>query len=419
MKIALVAHKYPPFSLGGTEVYTRNLARGLQALGHQPLVYFRADLDSRSFTARDEVIDGIPARRVSAPLAGWRSFPLVEFVRTFCNPAIERDWAAYLQREQPDIVHFQHVMALSARLIPLAAEMGFPVVLTLHDYWFICANAQLVRSDARICANKAGGLDCGRCAMARFPVPGGQWLAAGLLPLFRWRDATVRRSALVARRMIAPSRFLMQQYLAAGFPEDRLLHLENGIDGERIAQERVPRAGPLRVTYLGSLAWQKGVHVLVEAFRGIDPVQAQLRVFGDPSIFPDYAARLQAVSDERNTHLMGRVANDHVGSVLAETDVLVVPSLWYENSPVVIQEAFAAGVPVVASRIGALTEKVQDGISGLLFPPGDVGALRRALESLIAHPERLDEYRVNIARPISLQEHLEKLLDVYHLVGHS
>jgi glycosyltransferase involved in cell wall biosynthesis len=385
VKILLVVHQYPPFNMGGTEVYTRNLAAELHRCGCDVVLYFRADFNGRPFATCDETIDGVRARRVSAPLVGWRSLPLIEFYRTFLNPAIERDFAAFLTREQPDVVHFQHVMALSARLIPIARRMGFPVVLTLHDYWFLCSNSQLIWPDAQVCRGKALGLNCARCALAaRARTSLMQPLRPIAVPLLQVRDALVRQAGLKANLLIAPSHFLIQQYVKAGFPADRFVYLENGIDVERIRRypHRPPVDGRVRFTYLGSLAWQKGVHVAVEAFRGIPADKAVLRIYGDPTVFPEYTAHLHQLADPTNTFFEGVVPNEEVGRVLAETDVVVVPSLWYENSPVVIQEAFAAGVPVVASQLGALIEKVQDGC-GVLCAPGDVGAWHKTLLSTI------------------------------------
>jgi len=415
VKVLLVVHQYPPFRIGGTEIYTRMLAHELARRGHDVVLYFRADFNRRPFAAHDETVNGIHARRVSAPLVGWRSFPLVEFYRTFLNPTIERDFAAFLAREQPDVVHFQHVMALSARLIPIARRMGFPVVLTLHDYWFLCSNSQLIWPDAQVCRGKALGLNCARCALARVRSPLVQPLRPVVAPILQLRDALVRRAALEADRLIAPSRFLIQQYIKAGFPAERFVYLENGIDVERI--QRYPRRpsadNRMRFTYLGSLAWQKGVHVLVEAFQTIPAEKAVLRVYGDPKVFPDYAARLHQAADPTNTFFEDMVPNEEAGRVLAETDVVVVPSLWYENSPVVIQEAFAAGVPVVASRIGALVEKVRHGVYGVLCAPGEVQAWHRSLLTIIEHVEQVENFRANLLEPITIQRHVDFLEEVY------
>jgi glycosyltransferase involved in cell wall biosynthesis len=234
-------------------------------------------------------------------------------------------------------------------------------------------------------------------------------------PLLQARDALVKGAALKADRLISPSQFLIQKYIEVGFPPEGTVHLENGIDVERIRRypHRPSSKGRVRVIFLGSLAWQKGVHVLVEAFQGIPAEQAILRIYGSPAVFPDYAERLHKMADPANTSFEGLVPNEEVGRVLADADLVVVPSLWYENSPVVIQEAFAAGVPVIASRIGALAEKIQHGANGFLFTPGDVEALRDVLKGLAENPARIENLWADIPEPTTVRKHVDGLVRLF------
>lgn len=424
MRILLVTHKYPPYSLGGVEVYTRHLARALSA-EHQIAVFFRHDEGGAPpgappFAEQDTTVDGILLRQVALNPGGWHASIAGEFVGTFLNHEVAASFCRFLDRFEPDLVHFQHVMALSARLLPLTRQWGIPALLTLHDYWFLCGNSQLIWPDGQTCRGKALGMNCVRCAAAaRFPSPLATVLRPALAPLFFYRDRVVRQAALQAQRFIAPSHFLIEQYVSAGFPAERFVYLENGLPLDHIRRaadrDRPPGpAAPLRVTFLGSLAWQKGVHILVEAFAGLPPGIARLRIWGDPGIFPEYTGQLRDVLPNPQGVLMGRVENKRVGEVLANSDVVVVPSLWYENSPIVIQEARAAGVPVVASDHGALSEKVRHGVDGLLFPPGDVVALRQALQRLVDEPDLLPHLRRNIPPVVQMQDHVAELESIYH-----
>lgn len=427
MKLLLVSHKFPPQALGGVEVYTHNLARSLQAR-HQVSIFYRHDDGpahgrQSGFTEHDEAPapggTGLRIRRASLNPQGFGASVAGEFLGTFLNRQIEDSFARFLKETQPDLVHFQHVMSLSARLPALARRVGVPVLLTLHDYWFLCGNSQLVWPDARPCRGKALGMNCVRCAAAaRFPSRLATALRPALAPLFLYRDRVVRQAALQARQLLAPSHFLIEQYLAAGFPAERFRYLENGLPLDHI--EPAPDRGkptdptaPLRVTYLGSLAWQKGVHILAQACAGLPPGEVRLRIWGDPAVFPQYAQRLRRLLPHPELVLMGRVANERVGEVLADSDVVVVPSLWYENSPLVIQEARAARVPVVASGHGALAEKVRHQVDGLLFRPGDVVALRQTLQRLVAEPGLLSSLRHRIPPIVQMQDHVAELESLY------
>ncbi len=407
MRIALVVHKFPPSSIGGTEIYTLNVARELARRGHTVFVFYRHD-QATSPAMVWEKQEGFSTCRVSRPKP---MSALAQFLDTFYNPDVERAFDRFLDETRPDLVHFQHVMLLSYRLISRVKQRGRPALLTLHDYWFICSNSQLIWPDAQVCRGKAWGLNCARCALARIQAGRIALLRPLAAPALQVRDALVRQAGLRADRLIAPSHFLIQQYIQAGFPAGRFIYLENGIDVERI--RRYPRQpstdGRLRFTYLGSLAWQKGVHILVKAFRDIPPDQAMLRIYGSPAVFPEYAAHLRQLANPANTFFEGEVPNEQVGRVLAETDVVVVvPSLWYENSPVVIQEAFAAGVPVIASNLGALPEKV--GAAGWLFPAGDAGKLQALLEQFITSKIALHAHKVE---PEYIIAAVQRLTEIY------
>lgn len=418
MKILLVTHKYPPHALGGVEVYTYHLARALRGR-HQVFVFYRHDdRDGPAFAEYDQEADGIFVRRVSCRPQGWRATVAGQFVDTFLNRPIEDSLVRLVAQVQPDLVHLQHLMSLSVGIAHRLRRAGLPVVLTLHDYWFLCANSQLVWPDGRVCRGKAAGMNCVRCATAaRFPSVWVPWLRPAVAPLFLWRDWVVKRAALQARFFIAPSRFLIGQYVAAGFPKERFIYLENGIPLDRLRRAQWQATdGPLRVTFLGALAWQKGVHVLVEAFNGLPEGVARLRIWGDPGVFPEYAERLRRCLTHPDASLMGPIANERVGEVLADSDVLVVPSLWYENSPMVIQEAHALGVPVIASDLGALAEKVHHEVDGLLFPPGDVLALQRTLQRILDEPDLLPRLRSGVPSPLDIEEHAGELERLYRQV---
>jgi glycosyltransferase involved in cell wall biosynthesis len=401
--------------VGGVEVYTRNLAHTLQDR-HQVFVFFRHDdPGGPAFGEHDEQLNGLQTRRVSCNHQGLQASVAGEFLDTFLNRRIEASFSRYVEQVQPDLIHVQHVMALSARILQLARRTGVPVLLTLHDYWFICGNSQLVWPDAQVCRGKAAGMNCVRCAAAaRFPSQLVMGLRPALAPLFLYRDRVVREATLQAGWYVSPSRFLIDRYVAAGLPEDKFTYLENGIPVQRIHDlPWQPSNGPLRVSFLGSLAWQKGVHILAKAFSGLPTSSVRLRIFGDPATFPDYAQSLRSLLEHPNDQLMGRIDNERVGQVLADSDVMVVPSLWYENSPVVIQEARAAGLPVVASNLGALAEKVRDGVDGLLFPAGDVAALRQILDRLLDEPDLLPRLRKGVQPALDMDEHVQQLQGIY------
>jgi glycosyltransferase involved in cell wall biosynthesis len=407
-----VVHKFPPESLGGTEIHTWSLARAVARAGNEVHVFCPqapgAGGDVRSLR------DGLHLWRPPSPIDTQAEGPVRQFWHTFRNRAIERAFERFLPEVQPDLVHFQHVQGVSARLIALAHSSDRarpkPCLLTLHDYWYFCANSQLVRPQRRVCINPRLGWDCVDCATARADLG---WLRV-LRPLVAmpllWRNRYLRRMLRGIDLFIAPSDFLKALYVSHGLAAQDIRVVENGLDFERLRSHRLelpPPAARPHFGFLGALAWQKGVHVLIDAFNRLGS-DAALTIYGDESLFPDYVAQLKAAARHPYIRFGGALPHGEVGAAFEQLDYLVVPSLWYENSPLVVQEAYAYAVPVIASRLGALPEKVVEGQTGRLFSPGDSADLARVLSELVADHRAGGGRRKALAGAIQLAPTIEQ-----------
>ena len=214
------------------------------------------------------------------------------------------------------------------------------------------------------------------------------------------REARVRDMFEIVDCFIAPSRHLMDLLAEFGLDRSRMVYSDYGTDLQEFARRRRsrrPSGGPLRIGFLGSVQPVKGVHVLLQALQDLDPRSYEAFVWGNADAKPEYRRTLQRWLTPSIT-LAGPVEQAEVADVLASTDVLVVPSIWWENSPLVIHEAFAAGVPVVCSDVGGMAELVQDGVSGLHFRTADPSDLARRLQALIDDPRLIDHLRAGIPK---------------------
>jgi glycosyltransferase involved in cell wall biosynthesis len=357
--------------------------------------------------------DGVPVFRA---IAGRNSAPAI-FLTTFGHPFLQHAFAETLNATAPDLVHIHHLMGLPASIPRLIQESGLPVLATLHDYWFLCPNAQLLTNyNQSVCSGPRLGLNCARCTAARLEQPALNLGAPIIAGVMNWRAHLLRQAISAVDTFIAPTAFVRDLFVQKGLiPAEQVVHIPHGIATQGVqARSSQTDGAPLRVAYLGSISWQKGVHVLLEAVLQLDPSRVTLAIYGDLTTFPRYTQQLTDQAAGRpNISFTGSVRRAQVWEALARTDILVVPSIWYETAALVIQEAFAAGVPVVASRLGALQERVRHGLDGYLFPPGDSEALATILAQLAADRKHLAQLQAKIQPVFTIKQHVEKVLALY------
>jgi glycosyltransferase involved in cell wall biosynthesis len=413
MKILQVVHQFLPRHLGGTEIYTYELSRVLNA--HHEVTVFCAER-GRTGTEEPSVevsqLDSLPVITVHRPLTGLAGTPPGFILGSYRSRLVERSFTEHLDRVRPDIVHFQHLFGLSCALPRIARARGIPTLLTLQDYWFMCSNIQLFKPDGQTC-NGSWGWSCAQC----MGIYKRRWLAPAqpaLALFFLLRNQYVRQALSDIDFFVAPSHFLLERFRRWCGDRKPMLYLEYGIDTPSFGQGgRQEQAAGLRVAYLGGILPHKGVHILIEALRQVQSPNIELYIYGDLSTFPRYGERIARSSAGLPIHLEGRVARDRVPEVLASADVLVVPSLWYENSPLVIQEALASGVPVLVADGGAMVEKIRPDVDGLVFRRGDAGDLAAKLDSLARDPSLLRRLKDNIRPPQSIGDGAQKLEGIY------
>ena len=407
MRILQLVHQYMPDYVGGTEFYTRWLSHTLIQRGHPVSIFYRRSAEGVGQDHRLE--NGV---HVWTTWAGLLS-PTRRFLATFRAPRITRAFDQVVEETHPDLVHIQHLMGLPAALSHSVQERRIPVVITLHDYWWVCANAQLLTNySQQVCAGPRAYLNCARCALARADHARLWPALPPAAALLAWRNHLLRQTIQAADRLIAPSEFVRRWYASHGAPVDRLVTIPHGLEypAHRSPRRRRPDE-PLRISYIGGLSWQKGVHVLVEAFRGIQEA-GELWIAGDESFDPAYVAELRARAAP-GVRFLGRLTRDAVWETLAQVDVVVVPSLWYETFSFIVSEAFAMGIPVVASHFGPLADRARDNVDGLLVPPGNVSAWRATLQRLAREPDLLARLRTNVRPPLTLEEHTQQIEALY------
>ena len=415
LRVLQVVHQFLPRHAGGTEIYCADLSFALARRGHAVRVLSGAPqpddvgIDLQWDDGQAIVVEKHAALRQHRWLGAARGF----FDR-FDNPEARQAIRWVLHRMRPDVVHVQHLLYLSAELFEECHQLGIPVVVMLNDYWFLCHRIKLRRRDGSLCDGPARGWNCSQClnssALMRTHLNA---LAVGAN---MYRYAYLTRRLLQADRILAPSRYLREVYGRNGVPVERITYLDYGTTSPppEVAARFAPgrQRTRIRFGFLGSLIYEKGLHVLLDAFEQLPAGIAELHVFGIPAE-PDYVGDLQRRSQHPDVYWRGAVGHADRWQALAEVDVLVVPSIWYENSPLTIHEAHMVSVPVIASGIGGILELVRDGVTGRTFPVGDVDALAACLREVVARPQCLNEWQGAIVPPKSMEAHVDEIEAIY------
>jgi len=453
VRVLLVTHDHPFRGRSGVASYCADLLTELRGRGHEVACLYSAERDwtfrphLRTSVERGVQILGL----VNSPVPPALSVDRPE--QDGSDPRLERLFTRCLKTVRPDIVHVHAFQGFVGTVVPLARGAGCPVVVTLHDFWALCARMSLVRPDGAPCEGPNGGVNCARfCAdrhrsrrrlyrrllallppgSVRFwveragsayvrsasrdpwtpPVSSDGGVRADLAGAYGGRAARLLASLREAHRILAVSRFVAEVYRRHGVAADRLEVLPLGL---RISDEvrwRLREASPpVRFGYLGRLVPHKGAHVLAQAAYGIPPERARFLFFGPAA--HEARAYLQRLAGGRPLEFYGPYRREDLPRILQEIDVAVVPTLFQETAGLTALEPQAAGIPVIASATGAIPEWVQDGENGLLFPPGDAAALRDRLLRITEEPAIVARLSAKTKRPQSIRAHVERLLAIY------
>ncbi len=394
MRILQVIHGYPMRYNAGSEVYSQTLCQGLSE-SHEVHVFTREeDPFAPDFRLREERDRDDP----------WIALHVVNNPRNrdrFRELGIDRRFVGVLDRVRPDVVHVGHLNHLSTSLPFEAAKRSIPVVYTLHDYWLMCPRGQFMQTfplDPKDLWAACDGQEDRKCAercYARYFGGAPDEREADVAYWTGWvrhRMRHVREMAELVDCFIAPSRYLFDRYRDEfGIPAGKLVHLDYGFDLARLGGRRDrPKGKPFVFGYIGTHIPAKGIQHLIRAFGEVGG-EARLRVWGRPrgqntEALKVLARALPAGKADRVEWLPEYRNSDIVREVLDRVDAIVVPSVWVENSPLVIHEAQQARVPVIAADAGGMAEHVRHGVNGLTFEHRSWRSLAERMQQFVDDP---------------------------------
>jgi glycosyltransferase involved in cell wall biosynthesis len=410
LRLLHAIHDFLPRHRAGSEVYACDLARELAARHDVFVVAAEYDPSISHGTMRWRAYDGLPVIEI---VNNWE---FAAFDETYASPRLNRQLEHVLDATAPDVLHVHNLLNLTFDFPRIARERGIPVVATVHDYTLVCPSGgqRIHAADRHVCES----IDTSRCSRCFGESPFYAQLAAGRVqrhaakgPLLKWAAAMGRQLPALSRRavshlgtgrpsaadmqrrlayarhvfeyvdrFVAPSSSMAEEFVRLGVARERIEVSDYGFR----SVPAVPRSqsDTVRFGFVGTLAWHKGAHVLLDAVKHL---RGDFRVilFGDPAVSPLYSADLQRAVDGFPVRFAGPFEGAHLAGSYAQIDVLVVPSLWPENSPLVIHEAFMHGAAVVAARIGGIPELVTDGVNGFLYDRTNATELAACLQRFV------------------------------------
>jgi glycosyltransferase involved in cell wall biosynthesis len=433
MKIFFALNHFLPTHIAGIEIYTFNLARSLQAAGADVSViiphFDNAEDDHYDY-------DGIRVIRYAENSVEDRAM-----MQGKSKPAGLIHFIKILETERPDIVHFQELAqgrGISLYHMEAAAALGFNIFLTCHLSTYSCQTGHLFYKDEVPCDGLIRTTRCSNCTYhvqinsgaagavlattanffqkigfntTRSNSPLGT--AFGLPFLIKKKKAGLQRIAAISQKIVVLSHWYAGVLETNGVTADKIYYCAQGLTGDVPEREAKAPGLPLKLVFVGRISRYKGLHLLLEAMKDIPADKLQLDIYGQVRD-DDYADIWKKKAEGMdNVNWEGEIPQENVLSMLTAFDLLCLPSTFSEMSPLVIQEAFAAGIPVLASDAYGNAEQISDNENGWLFAFNSVDALKEKLEMLINDPGLIEKAKANIPDTRGFEEVAREHLEMY------
>ncbi len=357
MHILIANNIYPPIMAGGAELIVAMLAERLVERGNRVTVVSTCSPDSEPYPV--EIRNGVEVIRFFPKNMYWhwergdrRGYEKALWhLRDAWNTDAGTRFKQILIKHKPDVLHTHLIDGMSAVLWRKAKQAGIPVIHTAHDYHLLCPRALLLTKSLKICTNPQLG-----CRIYR-----------------SWHIRTTRDIDLFC----SPSQFLINKHIEAGLAAKNTAVMRNGIVLPNSIEKKHDNSAAKKFLFAARLTIEKGCEVLLEALKLLPPdLPFEFSVAGKG----DYAEKfVELAANDKRINYLGYISGEEKDNIFRNSDWLLIPSLWYENAPVVIVEAAAYKMGVIGSNIGAIPEFVQHEKTGLLFKAGNPRSLADAI----------------------------------------
>jgi len=437
MKVLQVLNHFLPHQIAGTEVYVWALSKQLKQRGIavQVLIpHYKQTMDA------DYVYDELAVHQYADPSVVDRSL-----IMGFRAPDGLQKFIAYLEKTKPDIIHFHELAGsngITLQHVQAAKASGAKVIMTFHLVGYSCKTGTMFFKGETLCDGVIDYKKCSACyfnargyavtvpyligasdILHQLSIDASRWntkigTALGIVPIIARLKTDLHTLVGACDRVVTITNWYRRVLLANGIDEQKISFIPQGLPfAPASAQLKYHKThGPLQLIFLGRINKFKGLHLLLEALSDIDPKLVELSVYGN-SDDHFYETELRAFTDQKpNIFWKGKLQQADVVATLQAHDVFCLCSTLAEMSPLVIQEAFAAKIPVIASNVYGNVEQICHEINGLLFNFNDVYDLRRQIQKCISEPDLLKKMVKNIVQPRSFEEVGDEYYELYNKI---
>ena len=428
MKVLQIIHGYPMLYNAGSEVYTQTLCHGL----------VNESLEVAVFSREEDPFKVDYALQVKTELVNNKVIKLylVNAARQkdrFVSEGIDEQFRKVLKEFNPDIAHIQHLNHLSLTIVEILFQLSIPIVFTLHDFWLACPRGQFIQVNYGMDNPYAlcDGQDDRKCAIhcySRFMTGLDNLLDIEVEYWSSWvnsRQNLIRSIVKYTDAFIAPSYTVLDRLQQELYiPEDKLIYLDYGFDTERLSNRSRTKEERFVFGYIGTHIVAKGIDLLIKAFSKLDQ-PATLRIWGrkrgETTPYLETLIKDLKIPEYLTIEWLPEYDNHNIVSdVFNKTDAIVVPSIWLENSPLVIHEAIQSKVLVITADIGGMSEYVRDKVNGLLFKHRDVESLTSVMKFALHNTELVKTYSLkgylqsDDGNIINVKKHSSDIISIYN-----
>ncbi|WP_066631086.1 glycosyltransferase [Labilibacter marinus] len=387
MHILKIIHGYPPYYNAGSEVYSQSIVDELKKT-YKITVFTREE---------NEYIPDFNFRRESGDGADFVFVNMARGKDGYNHAAINKRLAELIEDIKPDVAHIGHLNHLSTGIVDELNKQNIPILFTLHDFWLMCPRGQFLQRnfDGENLYKLCDRQEDSKCAESCYRMyQSGIDSQKDSKHWAEWVNQRMRITKEVIDKVDcfhAPSKYLMNRFIDDfDVPKEKIFYLDYGFPTHYLKPEIHSDSDTFTFGYIGTHIAAKGVNLLIEAFKGIEG-KAKLKIFGRELGQSTKALKKLSSECSNPVEFCGEYINHNLAKdVFSKVHAIVVPSIWGENSPLVIHEAQSCHIPVITADFGGMKEYVQNNVNGLLFQHRNLDSLREKLQFAVSHAEKMN-----------------------------